>query len=188
MLDINLFSSYIQKQKQDKILFKYIFISLVIIIFIGILYTIWYHNKINKLENNIEKINSSLSSNDTKLRLIEIDRKRKKLNSLDKYYNLVSDVDNQMENINKINTNIIYSINSSIPNSIYFNSMNISNNIVEIQGISNDKISLAQFQERLNEKAEFSNIYINSIIKNTPINNYTFILTLKIEGDNNDIK
>nr|WP_286672879.1 PilN domain-containing protein [Anaeromonas gelatinilytica] len=93
-----------------------------------------------------------------------------------------------MENINKINTNIIYSINSSIPNSIYFNSMNISNNIVEIQGISNDKISLAQFQERLNEKAEFSNIYINSIIKNTPINNYTFILTLKIEGDNNDIK
>lgn len=188
MLDINLFSPYIEEKKEIKNMFKYAFIGLATLVIISGLYTLWYYSTINTLEKNILEMNNLLDSEDIQVRLLELDRKREEITLLDEYYNSVKDVNSEIDNINKINTDVIDSINASIPNSIYFKSMNIASNIVQIQGISDDRIAVAQLQEKLNKKEEFSNVYIPSITTNSSNDSYTFLLNLRIEGDNNDIE
>ncbi|MBS4540009.1 PilN domain-containing protein [Clostridium sp. D2Q-11] len=188
MVDINLFSPYIEEERESKYKNLYIIIGIASFIVISSLYTGWYFHSVNKLEKNIAEMNSYLSSEGIKTQLSELKQKQTQIKILDEYSTSVSGINNKITQIDVINTDIIEEINFSIPSSIYFDSMSIADRIVEIHGTTKDRSSLAQFQQTLNNKIIFSNVYITSMTKDTLNDNYVFVLTSIIEGDKNEIE
>lgn len=186
MIDINLFSPYIEEEKESKNKYLYILTGLISVILVTGIYIGWYFHTINKLEKDIAQMSSYLSSKKIQGKLTELEGKREQLVILEDYYSSVKGINGQIEKANIINTDIINNINSSIPKSIYFDSMKIADRIVEIHGISDSRTSLAEFQDELSSKKIFSNVYITSISRDQLADKYVFVLTLLVEGDKNE--
>ncbi|WP_130807159.1 PilN domain-containing protein [Senegalia massiliensis] len=188
MTDINLFSPYIKKEKNSSINSKYIIISIALFLLLAIIYTGWYYYNTYKIQNNIVKMNNILNSKKVQSQLNKLEVKNKEIQILDKYLHSTNEINSEFEEVNTINTNIIKSINSSMPNSLYFSSMSITNNIVEINGTTENRESIAEFQQVLSEKDFFSNVYITSISKDNLNDKYIFVLTSILRGDENATK
>lgn len=188
MTDINLFSPYINEEKKYIINPKFIIVPIAILLALTITYTGWYFYTSQKLENNIIKMNTSLKSERVQTALNQLETQKQEIKILDEYIASASEISTEFESVNTIHTNIIESINKSIPNSIYFSSLSIASNIVEINGTTENRESIAKFQQILSGKEVFSNVYVTSISRDTLNDRYIFVLTSVIRGEENAIK
>lgn len=188
MTDINLFSPYINEEKNHKIHSKYIIAPIAILLALTITYTGWYFYTTSNVENNIVEMNNFLESEKVQTGLSELETKQKEINILDEYIASAGEIKSEFNGVSTINTNIINDINSSIPSSIYFSSLSIASNIVEINGTTDNRESIAKFQQILSGKEVFSDVYITSISKDNLNDKYIFVLTSVIKGDKNATK
>lgn len=188
MTDINLFSPYINEEKNHTINSKYIIAPIAILLALTITYTAWYFYTTSKIESNIAEMNNLLQSEKVQTGLNELEIKQKEINILDEYIASASEINTEFKSVNTIHTNIIEDINTSIPSSIYFSSLSIASNIVEINGTTDNRESIAKFQQILSGKEVFSDVYITSISKDNLNDKYIFVLTSVIRGDENATK
>lgn len=163
MKTFNFFSPYIKdiRSRQNKKIRLSLLIMLIVIVPLSLLP--YYHFKIQKLEKEILQIESILQSRQNKEKISEIIEKEHKFQIMEKYYDILSEIDLKINSFNKINRDLLQIISSAVPPEVYFETLSLSSGELEIQGRAKDNISIAKFEHNLRSLGIFSSIHISTI-------------------------
>ncbi|WMJ80841.1 PilN domain-containing protein [Clostridium sp. MB40-C1] len=185
MNDFNFFEPFFEEKKKLNLKFIYVIISISFIVLIisgAYLYTVF---KVNSLENKIAKQKEILVSKELKGVSQKLSVKQKKLNLLNNYYNIVEKVDKSADKEDKIDTNFIKNISNEVPQKVTFQVMNISDT-VNIQGSSQDRNSIGEFEFNLKKTDIFKEVHIANIIAKEEGAGYTFNIICSFKEENNN--
>lgn len=149
-----------------------IVIALVLIcIFGGI--TVFNIIKINTLNKEIASMEEILNSQENIKKLEEVNKLSKKLDILNKYYDAVSSADKTINDGDNIKSSLINEISSTVPEDVYFGSININSSNINIQASGKSRRSIAEFEYNLKNLNIFESVYIDSISESQN-NKYVF--------------
>ncbi|MCY6959299.1 PilN domain-containing protein [Clostridium brassicae] len=185
MNDFNFFEPFFEEKKKLNLKFTYVIISIsfiVLLISAAYLYTVF---KINSLDNNLARQKDVLASKELKEASQKLSIKQKRLNLLNNYYNVVEKVDKSVQKEDKIDTNFIKNISNEVPQKVTFQVMNISDT-VNIQGSSQDRDSIGEFEFNLKKTDMFKEVHIANIIAKEEGAGYTFNIICSFKEENNN--
>lgn len=179
MKDFNFFEPYLFKSRKmnTKRLVTFVFSS--ILSFIIVIYPLIKSSEIKKLQEEIYAINQAIESPDriSKFRIIEANRMQ--LNKLKGELEFFKKLQTKMLKEDKISHTLIQSIIEDVPKGIYFDTLTIKDDYIEIQSIATYKASIAQMERNLRNNIAFEEIFISSIIDNNGY--YAFTITFKVK-------
>ena len=81
---------------------------------------------------------------------------------MEKYYDILSEIDLKINSFNKINQDLLQIISSAVPPEVYFETLSLSSGELEIQGRAKDNISIINLTQ-FRSLGIFSNIHISTI-------------------------
>lgn len=177
MRDFNFFSSFIETKKAS--ISKYISIALItIFIFIivgGFSYT--NYTKAKALEKEIMGLKAYLESKEVVEKLSEVEEKRQKIDVMGKYLKTLEDINMSIDISEVINSGLMESIASNIPKDLFIRTMSFTPEGIQVQGISKQKIPVAEFEHNLKLLNTFSEVHVSSINKEADDDaNYIFTM------------
>lgn len=188
--DFNFFKEYLGDEKKDK---NYTKVSIVVatIIFAMILITYTFnYMKIRNLEKQITQLKSFVDSTASKRKITTVETLEKKEEILNNYYDGVKEISGSVENRNIVTTKMLKEICSNTPKDISFKITSIGEDGVNIQGVSEKRQSVAEFQHNLKAIDIVEDVQVSDISENTEGNkkDYSFSLkcTLKDVDKNED--
>lgn len=88
------------------------------------------------------------------------------------------DVIESIESINKVSFELLNTIKSSIPNSLFLNSIDVNNGTILITGYSKSSNTVARFQNNLENSNLISDVFVSDIVKE--LGSYSFKLTATV--------
>lgn len=184
MKDLNFFEPYIEKSefKIDK---KLIVAGVLIFAFLSLsTYTI-YNSMIIKQEARIVQRLKDTAENATTLKKVE--EIREKENEVTEFRESVEKIrylDQIIAEEDIIDEDLLGTINSRIPEDLFFTSLSIYNHEIQIVGISKDKWSIAELEKGLEDIENLEEIFISNISLQDDFYNFTINITLKdVEED-----
>lgn len=184
MKDLNFFEPYIEKSefKIDK---KLIVAGVLIFAFLSLsTYTI-YNSMIIKQEARIVQSLKDTAENATTLKKVE--EIREKENEVTEFRESVEKIrylDQIIAEEDIIDEDLLGTINSRIPEDLFFTSLSIYNHEIQIVGISKDKWSIAELEKGLEDIENLEEIFISNISLQDDFYNFTINITLKdVEED-----
>lgn len=163
MKDFNFFQveSYDEKEKSNKK--NYILATAGILVFFMVLTSGYKLVKTFKLNKEIKAMESYINSKENIEKLKEAERQQDKLKILEQYKQKVSPIADFIESSGNINSYLINNIYISIPKDVYFKSINMDNNNIQIQGQGSRREDIAEFQYNLKDTNLFENIFVSNI-------------------------
>lgn len=181
MKDFNFFSSYSKKQERgmdkQKLLNTFLLISL-----IGVMtYGSFNFYTIKKLEKSISTLQDQITANKADKRYHEILEKEKQIKDLRDNISKIAVLDENLNNKDVLNEFLLNDIESNLPSKVFLKSMVLSPDIIKIEGKSEDKQSIAQFQHNLIGLGYFQNVFIPQISDDT--DSFGFIIDIKYKGE-----
>ncbi|MBW9169653.1 PilN domain-containing protein [Clostridium estertheticum] len=188
MNDFNFFDAYTGVKKDFKKEYFYAAIvcaSLVLLIIFT--YAFNYFN-ISKLNFEITNIQQNLNSKENIAKLNDIKNEEKKLAIMNKYYGVVSNITEGINNKEFVGNKVIDKINSCVPEGVDFKVMTLDANGVQIQAEAKDRETIAVFERSLRNLDFVKDIYIDSI-NSSSIDNKKFTFSVKCtlkDVDNNE--
>lgn len=182
MKDLNFFSSY--NKKKENLLTKenilYSFLSLVILAVIS-------YGGINFY--NIKKLNKDISILQNQISTIKSDSKINEILDMEdqiiKYRDNISKLKNMDEYIikkNVINEGLLMDLEDNLPPKVFLKSIILNTDSIKLEGKSQDKDSIAQFQYNLNSVKSFGEIFIPHITDD--IDSFGFVMDIKYKEEN----
>lgn len=190
MRDFNFFSSFIETKKASTA--KYSFVALIIIFIIFIVGGFSYinHSKAKVLEKEIKDLKTYLEANEVVEEIKEIEEKKRKLVVMKEYFSVLEEINRSIDNAYVINSELIEKIASKFPSELFVNSMLISQDNLQMQGISNNRIAIAELQHNLKQLEVFSRVNVSTISKESEeSSNFVFTMTCMFEGvENNEVE
>lgn len=172
--DFNFFEPYIGKQNEEKSKFLYtavVVISLLVIFTAGF---VWNELQISSNEEKIESLKKQVESSETKTKLNEIDKIKKKYDVLNKYYGQAYIIVKAIDNKSIISSTLIENIFSKIPKTVSFKSFNLTcgdkgvGGTIDIQGVAESRENIAELQYNLKSIDQIKEVQVNNI---TEVNN-----------------
>lgn len=182
MKDINLFSYYVNNKKIHKKKFFYISIISGIIFVLLTSITLVNMYKIKSLKKEIQMLEDYLESEDVKEKLAEIEERNNKFKIMKQYYDTLVEINKKLNEQDIINTNFLEKIASTLPKNVYFNVMNVSLDNLQIQGIADSRISIAELQHNLRKLGLFSEVVVLNINEEKGQNRFVFSLKCVLKG------
>ncbi|WP_171011284.1 PilN domain-containing protein [Haloimpatiens lingqiaonensis] len=163
MKDFNFFQveSYDEKEKSNKK--NYILATAGILVFFMVLTSGYKLIRTFKLNKEIKAMESYINSKENIEKLKEAERQQDKLKILEQYKQKVSPIADFIESSGNINSYLINNIYISIPKDVYFKSINMDNNNIQIQGQGSRREDIAEFQYNLKDTNLFKNIFVSNI-------------------------
>ncbi|WP_035289724.1 PilN domain-containing protein [Clostridium sp. KNHs214] len=163
MKDFNFFQieSYDEKKKNNKK--NYILATAGVLVFIMVLISGYKLMKNAKLNKEIQTMKSYINSKENSKKLEDAEREQEKLKILEKYKQKVSPIAEFIESSGNINSYLINNIYTSVPKNVYFKSVNMDNNNIQIQAEGSKRQDIAEFQYNLKETNLFKNIFVSNI-------------------------
>ncbi|KAB3527586.1 PilN domain-containing protein [Alkaliphilus serpentinus] len=184
MKDYNFFQTYAEKgEKQDLRRLIYIAISTVAIALL-VMYPLFNHLNYLSLEKDIHAMEEVLDSSYTKSTIDRIDGKKEELETLRKYISEVKNAEAKIDTAVNIHNDLITTLTQSLPEGVYFQSLNISDGTIEISGIANSKNHIAQLEFNLKANQGLYDVFIPTIYSENGI--YKFSITSKFKDVNLD--
>lgn len=185
MKDFNFFSPYIKVNRSSRVKKTYILViaSIMIIVFSGSMF--WTSYSINSVKTDIAQMNKYLSSSQIANNLKSLSEKKRRISIMNQYYNTVLEVSYSVDAIDKIGTEMLTKISNTIPRNISFNMISVDTTNIQIQGISESRVAIAELQYNLKSLDLFSEVHVIDISKESDeVENYVFTLkcTLKDVG------
>ncbi|MFD3156356.1 PilN domain-containing protein [Haloimpatiens sp. FM7330] len=178
MNDFNFFQEYKSGKNLSKSKFRYgIIILIIVVAFIGITY-VGGVVKIKKLNKDINSMEAFLNSKENIEKLKQIENENKKIEILNKYNDIITVVDKVMYEKNVVGSEIIEKVTSSIPEKVYFKSLVVNSENIQIQGEGENRSDIAEFENNLKKIESITNIHINNISK---VEGKNFVFTLKCD-------
>ena len=183
MNDLNFFEPYVDK-KELKIERDFIYLFVVIIIVIIMLSSsVSNYIKTKKLNIQVVEKKTMLESNKYKTKIKEIDENGKQLDILKDETSKLNKIDDFIKDEEFIDEYLIDTIISKVPRNIFFKNMDISEETLQINGVSKEKWSIADFQKNLSSIDGFNDIFISDISFDGGYYNFTLIIRFKDVND-----
>ncbi len=182
MRDFNFFEPYLEKDfKVSKNLFLYLVLLLGLVSLS--IYGIYNQIKINNLmAENIEK--KFIAENPSVVsKVMEVKEKEDALNQFSEEVDNIKKINEYIEKSNIVNTSFIKLITSKMPEELYMTSMNISSTNIGINGVSQDRLSIAQFKKGLESIEEIKEIFVSNINRNEEGYSYDMSILLEVIFD-----
>lgn len=190
MKDFNFFSSFIETKKASTT--KYISIGLITVFIFLIVVGFSYVNysKVKALENEIAELRAYLDSEEVIERLKDVEEKKRKLTVMREYFSILEEINRNIDNAYVINSELIEKVSSTFPKELFVNSIVLAQADLQMQGISNNRVAIAEFQHNLKELEVFSKVNVSTINKESEeSSNYFFSMTCTFEGvENNEVE
>ncbi len=180
MRDFNFFQPYLKSKKQlsQKQLITYSIVSITFIVVVSV--PIINQVRINKIEEKAINVSTIMYSEDTMDEMQKIENRQDQIKELEKYYGFLKSVNNELKKIDKINDLFLQTITDRVPEDVFFESINISQNTVNIKAIAQNNIDIAEFEENLRNLSYFEDVFIPNISTND--NGYLFTVSFEIKG------
>lgn len=166
MKDFNFFLPYIDNRKKQKNSKKYI-IAVLSILGVIVVGTLLYNSiYIIKLTHDIQSLQEvyNFPANQKKYKKAkELIRKNE---IAQKYYSNIKLVNNTIDTQCVVNANLIYDISKSIPKEVSFKSIQIVSSGIQIDGISGNRIAIAELQHNLKNLDYIKSVNVRNINSN----------------------
>ncbi|QUH26666.1 PilN domain-containing protein [Serpentinicella alkaliphila] len=179
MRDINFFEPYVFKQRGIEKKQK-IFYGIAIILTMGLVsIPVVNYIRITNMTNDISSIYEILQSPEATLKLERVREKEARVSTLRNQLQLVSSIEQGISSLDIINDLLINEVFGTVPENLFFQSMNASEDNITIQGNAKDKSSIAEFEYNLRLTEAFEDIFIPSINLDEGIYNFTIQFKVK---------
>lgn len=181
MADINFFKHYEHLKKDTSDKYIYITAGLVGTLIIGSasinMTKIYLYNK------EIELYNTKLESEEIQSKIKISEEVNTKLDILYKYEKQINEVTEAISSRDVVTINVIDSISSTLPLDVSFESMNINDNLINIEAISNTRTSIGEIENRLKKLDILQDVHIGTISENTSLEGmYAFNIKCTLNG------
>ncbi len=175
MRDINFFSFYIDKRKSARKKHIIIYSSIFIIAGGLIGFYIWNNNKIEDLNKDLQRYEELFNSKEMTLKINEAETKRQKIEVLTQYEVILQTINGQIDLVDRINSQIINDIASSMPKEMYILNANINQVEINLQGVASNRILIAEWIHNLKEFPYLASVHANIIaVEDNENNNQVF--------------
>ncbi len=179
MRDLNFFDTYInsKKFKIDKQRIYYIVLICGTSLFI--FYSLFNQVRIGLISKEVDRLKSVIEDERIKLKIKEIEEKKEELNQLTnslkdiKLFNYYIDENSMIDDI------LLEKITSSIPEEIFFTSISMDIERIQIIGKAKDKPSISSLIKNLETIESFESLFVSSISKEEQF--LKFILNIQLK-------
>ena len=120
-------------------------------------------NTRSDIEDEILTLKVYIDSPEVAAKALEIKEKKVELEVLLKYHDTLQAVKIDLENSDVINSELLETVNSTIPQGIFFRNIMLSSGIITINGLTDSRVSVAEFYHNLKELGIFYEINVGAI-------------------------
>lgn len=180
--DMNLLSDVI-KMKKNRL--KGVFTGSVVLGIVALGLIFYYLNfmiQINSLNNEIKYYDGIINNPVYQEKYQEISSMENKINILKEYKSALHVLNSQLEKTDKVQTDLLNSISSTIPLDINIDSLTLNGNSIVIQGTSIMKESIAQIEKNLKSLDIIDSVFIPNIsFQEENLANYRFSINIVLK-------
>lgn len=179
MRELNFFENYIEKHEFtiDK---RLVFYSLSMLLAIVLaFYTLFNQIKIRSLSRDIAKLQLTIEDERINKKIDEIKEKEKEVEEFNESLAKIKSLDQVIEEENVIDSYFLDNITSRMPEDIFFTSISIYTDNIQVVGNSRDRWSIAQFGKNLETIEDFREIFISNIFSAEGYYNFVLNINLK---------
>ncbi|SNR86516.1 type IV pilus assembly protein PilN [Anaerovirgula multivorans] len=179
MRDFNFFEPYLKKTEKTSF-YRLIILSLITVVsFIFVFYPVLKYFEVRTLKKEILVLDEILESSENIKRLQVIESNNIQLIELKSEQVFFSNLHDEMKEQKVISDLLIQSILKNVPNGIFFDSLSIANNEIEIHSKATHKFAVAQMEHNLRYSPYFDEVFIPSISENDGYYLFTITFTAK---------
>ena len=184
MKDLNFFENYIEKSELniDKRLILYFFTMTLAIILL--FYTLFNQIKIRQLSRDVKKLQVILEDERINNKMKEIEEKQIEVKEFNESLEMVRILDKGIEEDRGIDSYLLENITSKMPEDVFFTSISMYSDSIQIVGNSKDKWAIAQLGKNLETIEDFHEIFISNISSEEGY--YNFVLNISLKDVNID--
>ncbi len=184
MKDLNFFENYIEKSELniDKRLILYFFTMTLAIILL--FYTLFNQIKIRQLSRDVKKLQVILEDERINNKMKEIEEKQIEVKEFNESLEMVRILDKGIEEDSVIDSYLLDNITSKMPEDVFFTSISMYSDSIQIVGNSKDKWAIAQLGKNLETIEDFHEIFISNISSEEGY--YNFVLNISLKDVNID--
>lgn len=184
MKDLNFFENYIEKSELniDKRLILYFFTMTLAIILL--FYTLFNQIKIRQLSRDVKKLQVILEDERINNKMQEIEEKQIEVKEFNESLEMVRILDKGIEEDSVIDSYLLDNITSKMPEDVFFTSISMYSDSIQIVGNSKDKWAIAQLGKNLETIEDFHEIFISNISSEEGY--YNFVLNISLKDVNID--
>lgn len=184
MKDLNFFEPYIEK-KEINIDKRLVFSLLGLLLTICILsYTILNQIRIRRIERDVGKLKATVEDERINKRVKGIENKKKEVAEFKQSLDKIKLIDDLVKEESFIDVYLLESITSSMPEDVFFTSISIYDDSIQIVGVSKNKYSIAELGKSLEVIEEFKEIFVENI--SSEVGYYNFNLNIDLKDVNID--
>jgi len=184
MKDLNFFEPYIEK-KEINIDKRLVFSLLGLLLTICILsYTILNQIRIRRIERDVGKLKATVEDERINKRVEGIENKKKEVAEFKQSLDKIKLIDDLVKEESFIDVYLLESITSSMPEDVFFTSISIYDDSIQIVGVSKNKYSIAELGKSLEVIEEFKEIFVENI--SSEVGYYNFNLNIDLKDVNID--
>lgn len=184
MKDLNFFENYVEKSEFniDKRVIIYS-VAIIFALFI-IIYTVSTQIRIKSLSRDIAKLQLTVEDEGLNKKIDEIKKKEEEVTQFNEAVEKIKMFDKIVEKESVVDTYLLENIVSRMPEDIFFTSISIYSEEIQIVGNAKDKFTIAQFGKNLESIEDFNQIFISNISSEEGY--YNFILNIYLKDVNMD--
>lgn len=179
MKDLNFFESYLDKRKfnmDEKLVYYWIIAFLCVFL---IFFTVNNQIKMRKVSKDIAELKMVTEDERITNKVQEILEAEKNVEELKISLNEIELIDANLDEASIIDNVLLESMTSRIPESVFLKSINMYPDNIEINGISQDKQSIAEFGKSLETIDGFKEVFISDLSKEEIYYNFNINIDLK---------
>ena len=184
MKDLNFFENYVEKPEFNIDTRLIIYFTAIILALFIVIYTVSTQVKIRSISKDIAKLQTTIDDERINQRIENIKEKQAELEEFSDSLEQVQIFDNMVEEENIIDSYLLENIVSKMPEDVFFTSISIYSEEIQIVGNAKDKWAIAQLQKNLESIEDFHQIFISNISSEEGYCN--FILNIYLKDVNMD--
>ena len=184
MKDLNFFEKHIGKSETiiNKRLILYFFATTLAIILL--FYTLFYQIKIKRISKDVNKLKIIVEDERVHEKIKEIKENQIEMDNLNKSLEKLILLDDYIEEESTIDGHLLNAINLKMPEEIFFTSISMNTDNIEIVGNSKGKWAIAQLGKGLETIEDFHEVLISNISLEGDY--YNFILNIRLKDVDTD--
>lgn len=181
MRDFNFFDPYLKVQTKSKSnLWIIIVVILLVLILIGY-YQFMMILKANDIKSDIRDIDDYINSKSTNEKIAEVESKEAMELQLQSIFADISNATLMIESSRSMDDMLIEQINAQLPEGTFLSSLNMSGQVLIIEGYALEYDQIAQFAYNLRNSGGLENLLIPRITENNGSYNFSITVTMGME-------
>lgn len=188
MKDFNFFKPYLstlkkEEKKGPEVFFVTGIVLAVTLAVIAVGLSTVMFMQTEKLKNEIETLDREIKDERVKEALEAIAVLEDEVRTIEAEKLFVDSLDAKFTNMSKVNGSFMDFVANEVVENLYLTLVAIRDTTVEIEGISLNRMGIAQFEYDLRKNGDFVNILVENIEKRDDGEGYTFRMTLQVKED-----